>query len=227
MRLSGFRLGIYVYRDAEILDYAAPYGVLSVARRYDPEIDICAIGDTLQAVSTASGLTVLPAYGLGDSPAIDALLVPGGPGALQQMRNRRLHRYIEALAPQCLLACTGSGAWVYACMGLLDGQAATSRKEPDRTEASHLGCTPLDRLSMLAPTCRTHRSRLVDSGRIISAAGPLAGADLGLHLLRRAGYSDAVLDEIARVLDYRRAYDLYRADVEYATAAASLPSHPH
>jgi hypothetical protein len=28
-RLAGFRLGIYVFKDAEILDFAAPYGVLS------------------------------------------------------------------------------------------------------------------------------------------------------------------------------------------------------
>ena len=34
---SGFRLGIYVFKDAEIVDFAAPYGVFSVARRFDPE----------------------------------------------------------------------------------------------------------------------------------------------------------------------------------------------
>ena len=30
----GFRLGVYVFKDAEIVDYAAPYGVFSVARRF-------------------------------------------------------------------------------------------------------------------------------------------------------------------------------------------------
>ncbi|ARP95104.1 DJ-1/PfpI family protein [Bordetella genomosp. 13] len=224
MRISGFRLGVYVYRDAEVLDYAAPYGVLSVARRFDPEIDVRAIGDSLQAVSTASGLTILPSCALADAPAIDALLVPGGPGARQQMHNRRLHRYIASLPATCLLASTGSGAWVYAAMGLLDGHAATSRKEPDRVEASHLGCPPIDRLAMLAPACRTQRARIVDSGRFVSAGGPSAATDLGMHLLRRAGYSDALLDEIARVLEYRHAYELYREDVEYAAPAPeSLP----
>ncbi|SAI65525.1 AraC family transcriptional regulator [Bordetella ansorpii] len=223
MKIPGFRLGIYVYRDAEILDYAAPYGVLSVARRFAPEIDICAIGETLQAVGTASGLTVLPAFGLADAPAIDALLIPGGPGARQQMHNRRLHRYIASLPSACLLAGSGSGVWVYACMGLLDGLAATSRKEPDRIEASHLGCSPIDRLAMLAPACRTQHARIVDSGRIVSAAGPAVGIDLGLHLLRRAGYPEAMLDEVARVMEYRHAYELHRADIEYAPSG--LPSN--
>ena len=34
--MPGFRLGIYVFKDAEIVDFAAPYGVFSVARRFDP-----------------------------------------------------------------------------------------------------------------------------------------------------------------------------------------------
>ena len=38
-RIAGFRLGIYVFKDAEIVDFAAPYGVFSVARRFDPELD--------------------------------------------------------------------------------------------------------------------------------------------------------------------------------------------
>ena len=27
-RIPGFRLGVYVFKDAEIVDFAAPYGVL-------------------------------------------------------------------------------------------------------------------------------------------------------------------------------------------------------
>jgi hypothetical protein len=29
---SGFRLGIYIFKDAEVIDFAAPYGVFSIAR---------------------------------------------------------------------------------------------------------------------------------------------------------------------------------------------------
>ena len=35
----GFRLGVYVFKDAEVVDYAAPYGVFSVARRLDPTLE--------------------------------------------------------------------------------------------------------------------------------------------------------------------------------------------
>jgi hypothetical protein len=38
-RIAGFRLGVYIFKDAEVVDFAAPYGVFSVARRFDPELD--------------------------------------------------------------------------------------------------------------------------------------------------------------------------------------------
>ena len=55
----GFRLGIYVFKDAEIVDYAAPYGVISVARRLDPSLDAFLIAETLRPVQTQAGFTVL------------------------------------------------------------------------------------------------------------------------------------------------------------------------
>lgn len=40
MSKQGLRLGIYIFKDAEIIDFAAPYGVFSVARRLDPDLDV-------------------------------------------------------------------------------------------------------------------------------------------------------------------------------------------
>ncbi len=40
--------------------------------------------------------------------------------------------------------------------------------------------------------------------------------EMGFHLLRRAGYDEGTLAEIARVMEYKAAYELYRDDVEYA-----------
>jgi hypothetical protein len=36
--MPGFRLGIHVFKDTEIVDFTSPYGVWSVARRYDAEV---------------------------------------------------------------------------------------------------------------------------------------------------------------------------------------------
>jgi transcriptional regulator GlxA family with amidase domain len=219
-RTAGFRLGIYVFKDAEIIDYAAPAGVLSVARRLDPEIEVFLIADALRPVQTQAGLTVMPNYSFAEAPALDAFLIPGGFGTRQEMHNRRLHDYIRTLPASCLLTSVCTGSWIYARMGLLDGLPATNRKEPDRLEASHLGKTPIDRLAEIAPACRISRARVVDAGRIVTAGGIASGMELGLHLLRRAGYDDAFVADVARIMEYHRAWNLYQDDIEYADAPA-------
>jgi putative intracellular protease/amidase len=157
---------------------------------------------------------VLPAYGFTDTPAMDAFLIPGGPGTRQEMHNRNLHRFVRALPPACLLASVCTGSWIYACMGLLDGLAATSRKNPDRLEAPALGMVPIDRLARLAPACRVSRARVVDAGRVVTAGGIAAGMEIGFHLLRRAGYDTAFVEEVARTMEYEQAFELYRHDLE-------------
>jgi transcriptional regulator GlxA family with amidase domain len=212
--MAGFRLGIYVFKDAEIVDFAAPYGVWSVARRYDPELDAFLIADAMRPVQAQAGFTALPNYSFQDRPAMDAFLIPGGFGTRQEMFNRRLHEFISALPDECLLTSVCTGSWVYAQMGLLDGLPATNRKEPDRVESGPSGKVPIDRLAELAPACRVSRARVVDAGRIVTAGGITSGMEMGFYLLRRAGYSEEFVTDVARVMEYAAAYDLYRDDLE-------------
>ncbi len=210
----GFRLGIYVFKDAEIVDFAAPYGVFSVARRYDPELDAFLVADAMRPVQAQAGFTVLPNYAFSDEPAMDAFLIPGGAGTRQELHNRRLHAFIRAQPEATLLVSVCTGSWIYARMGLLDGLPATNRKEPDRAEASPPGMVPLDRLARIAPACMPSRARVVDAGRIITAGGITSGMEMGFHLLRRAGYDEAFIADVARVMEYGEAYRLYRDDRE-------------
>lgn len=215
-RISGFRLGIYVFKDAEIVDFASPYGVFSVARRLDPELDAFMIADAMRPVQTQAGFTVLPNYSFNDAPDVDAFLIPGGFGTRQETHNKRLHAYIRSLPASCLITSVCTGSWIYGAMGLLDGIAATNRKEPDRLEASNFGKVPIDRLAEIAPACRISRARVVDSGRIITAGGIASGMEMGFHLLRRAGRDEAFIREVARIMEYEKAFDAYKDDIEYA-----------
>ena len=211
-RQPGFRLGIYVFKDVEIVDFAAPHGVFSVARRFAPELEAFLIADALRPVQAQAGFTVLPNYSFADRPAMDAFLIPGGFGTRQELHNGRLHEYIRSLPETTLLTSVCTGSWVYGKMGLLDGLAATNRKEPDKIEATPPGMVPLDRLALIAPRCKISRARVVDAGRIVSAGGIASGMEMGFHLLRRAGFDEAFLTEVARVMEYAKAYELYRDD---------------
>ena len=212
---NGFRLGIYICKDLEIVDFAAPYGVFSVARRFDPELEAFFIADAMRNVQAQAGFTVVPNYSFTDKPDIDAFLIPGGFGTRQEINNERLHAFIRALPEKTLLVSVCTGSWIYGRMGLLDGKAATNRKEPDKLEQSNMGKVPIDRLAEIAPKCRISRARVVDSGRIISGGGIASGMEVGFHLLRRAGYDEAFITDVARVMEYAKAYEAYRGDIEY------------
>ena len=212
---SGFRLGIYVCKDAEIVDFAAPHGVFSVARRFDPELEAFTVAEVLRPVQAQAGFTVMPNYGFNDMPDMDAFLIPGGFGLRQEINNGRLHAFIRALPEKTLLTSVCTGSWIYGRMGLLDGKAATNRKEGDRVETSPGGKVPIDRLAEIAPKCRISRARVVDAGRIITGGGICSGMEVGFHLLRRAGYDETFISEVARIMEYSAAYNAYRDDIEY------------
>jgi transcriptional regulator GlxA family with amidase domain len=213
-RKAGFRLGIYVFKDAEIVDFAAPHGVFSVARRFDPELESFLVADAMRPVQAQAGFTVVPNYSFLDRPAMDAFLIPGGFGTRQEMHNGLLQRFIRSLPEDTLLTSVCTGSWVYGAMGLLDGLPATNRKEPDRVEAAGTGMTPIDRLASIAPACRISRARVVDAGRIVTAGGITSGMEMGFHLLRRAGYDEDFVAEVARVMEYSAAYQLYKDDLQ-------------
>ncbi|MCA1825642.1 MAG: DJ-1/PfpI family protein, partial [Myxococcales bacterium] len=200
-KIPGFRLGIYVFKDVEIVDFAAPHGVFSVARRFNPELEAFLIADAMRPVQAQAGFTVLPNYSFADRPSMDAFLIPGGFGTRQELHNGRLHEYIRSLPETTLLTSVCTGSWIYGKMGLLDGLAATNRKEPDRVEATPPGKVPIDRLADIAPKAKISRARVVDSGRIVTAGGITSGMEMGFHLLRRAGHDEQFISEVARVME--------------------------
>ena len=136
-KTAGFRLGIYAFKDAEVIDFAAPYGVFSVARRFDPELDVFFVAEALRPVQAQAGFTLLPNYAFNDEPALDAFLIPGGFGTRQELHNRRLHAYIRALPAETLLTSVCTGSWIYGYMGLLDGLPATKLDSPPRSSGTH------------------------------------------------------------------------------------------
>ena len=168
----------------------------------------------MRPVQAQAGFTVLPNASFADRPAMDAFLIPGGFGTRQEMHNGRLHEYVRAL-PGRLPA----DQRLHRLVGLRqDGPARRpARHQPQGARSPggfDLGKVPLARLAEIAPACRISRARVVDAGRIITAGGIASGMELGFHLLRRAGYAETFIDDVARVMEYSEAYRLYRDDRE-------------
>lgn len=202
------RIGIYVFHGVEVVDWAAPYGVMAVARRMDPEIDVFLVGDSGQPVTATGNLPLQPRYALDQRPTMTAFVIPGGIGTRTEIHNERLLSFVRGL-PATTLACSVcTGSWVLGRAGLLDGLPATSRKEADPSEPM----TPLDRLKTYAPRVELNRSRVVDTGRVITAGGITSGMELGFYLLERHGYDAKFVENVARIMEYQRQWELMRSD---------------
>jgi transcriptional regulator GlxA family with amidase domain len=182
----------------------------------DPSLEAFFIADANRPVQAQTGFTVLPNYSFNDNPSVSAFLIPGGFGTRQEIYNERLHQYILSLPPKTLLTSVCTGSWIYGHMGLSDNLVATSRKEPDKAESNPPGMVPTDRLKVLAPACKVSLKRVVDTGRIVTAGGITAGMEMGFHLLRKAGYEENFISEVARIMEYSKAYEGYRDDLEKA-----------
>ena len=79
-------VGIYVFDEVEVLDFAGPFEVFSTASRVfcraqpgaEPPFQVFTVGVSRAPVTARGGLIVQPRFSFVDHPKIDVLLVPGG-----------------------------------------------------------------------------------------------------------------------------------------------------
>ena len=192
------RIGILLFNDVEVLDFCGPFEVFSVTRldaarrRQEPSpFEVLLVAETLDPVTAAGGLRVLPMAALDACPALDILLVPGGMGTRKEMLNPVVLDFVRAQAARCeLVASVCTGALVLAKAGLLDGLRATTHWQA------------LDLLRELCPRTDVDASaQVVDQGKIMTSAGIAAGIDLALAVVRRC-HGEAVARATVRHMEY-------------------------
>ncbi|MPZ88727.1 MAG: DJ-1/PfpI family protein [Nitriliruptorales bacterium] len=187
------RIGVFLFDNAEELDWAGPWEVLgSWAQRFpDDDIEVFTLARDAGEVRCAKGLRVLADHTWDTAPPIDVLVYPGGQGTRAQLGDEAIVGWVRSLADSGALVtsvCTGS--LVLADAGLLDGKPATT----------HWGA--LDTLASLGEDIEVRgEDRFVDNGQIITAAGVSAGIDMALHLIVRL-HSRERAREVRRFIQY-------------------------
>jgi len=175
-------VGIFVFNDVEVLDFAGPYEVFTTASRVykrgltdasDP-FTVFTVGKARDPVRARAGLSVFPDYGFDRHPDIDLLLIPGGI-VTAQLEEIDVIRWIARTAGRArLTASICTGAFLLAKAGLLDGKSATTHWED-----------VADLRTMFPSVTVLEQLRWVDEGTIVSSAGISAGIDMSLHLVER------------------------------------------
>jgi transcriptional regulator GlxA family with amidase domain len=195
-------VGILIFEDVEVLDFAGPFEVFSrtrllpgtASRRSDESapFEVFTVGRTAAPLRATGGLSVTPAFSFATAPRIDLLVVPGGYGTRPLIDDAATLDWIRETAAQArkvTSVCTGS--LLLARAGLLHGKRATT----------HWGA--LDLLESLGAGVTVDReARVVDDG-VISSAGVASGIDMSFYVVEQL-FGKAVADETAHYIEYRR-----------------------
>ncbi len=191
-------VGIYVFDEVEVLDFAGPFEVFSTASRVfrrtapdaEPPFDAFTVGASRSAVTARGGLVVQPRYSFADHPNLDVLLVPGGLVTVELDRPRVIAWVAARAATAELTASVCTGALLLARAGVLKGKAATTHWED------------IAALRAMAPGTRVLQGgRWVEDGAVITSAGISAGLDMSLHIVARLAGRDLAM-RTARQMEY-------------------------
>ncbi|MBK8249601.1 MAG: DJ-1/PfpI family protein [Gemmatimonadetes bacterium] len=191
-------VGILIFDEVEVLDFAGPFEVFSVSgRRHQLDLfRVVTVSERGQPIAARNGLLVMPTHSFANCPALDLVLVPGGFGTRREMKNAVVLEWVRAAAKRAeavLSVCTGS--LVLGSAGLLDGLHATTH------------FLAFDELRAVAPRATIHESaRYVDNGQVVCSAGVSAGIDMSLHVIRRL-HGDDLAREAARYMEYEGRWD--------------------
>jgi len=200
--MDKWHVGILIFDDVEILDFAGPFEVFSRTRLVPgPEsrrsedsapFHVFTVAKTAAPIQTTGGLRLIPHYGFADAPRVDLVVVPGGWGTRALLHDAETLDWIRraaARARKVTTVCTGS--LLVAKAGLLEGRHATT----------HWGA--LDTLDSLKAGVTVEREyRVVDDG-VISSAGVASGIDMAFYVVETLFGRD-VADETAHYVEYRR-----------------------
>jgi transcriptional regulator GlxA family with amidase domain len=197
-----YRVAIFIFNEVEVLDFAGPFEVFSVAGLRTMAVaafDVFTVAQ-FETIQARNHLTIKPTYTFANAPKADIIIIPGGGGyhadgtpfgSRREMNNPIVLKWIQeqsANAQLTLSVCTGS--LILAKAGLLDGKEATTHY------------LAIDGLRKVSDTITVKENiRFVDNETIITSAGISAGIDMSLYTVGKLLGKEAA-DETAKYMQY-------------------------
>ena len=200
--MEKLNVGILIFKNVEVLDFAGPFEVFSrtrltpglVSRRSEDSapFNVFTVAGTTETIIATGGLQIIPNYNFASSPNIDFLVVPGGLGTRPLLENNSILDWISTISQKTQrITSVCTGALLLAKAGLLRNRRATT----------HWGA--LDILQELDSSIIVERqARVVDDG-IVTSAGVAAGIDMALSIVEKE-FGRKVADETAHYIEYPR-----------------------
>lgn len=194
MNIKQWRVGIFLFDDVEVLDFAGPFEVFSVTALENGEkpFIVETISEKGNIINARNGLKVQPDYSFENMPRFDILIIPGGLGARErEIHNKKVIKWIaNEMKNVQLMTSVCTGAFLLAKAGLLKGKKGTTH------------WASLERLEKEFPEVDVQRGvKFVDEGNIITSGGISAGINMSFHIVKRLSGSK-VAQETAKRMEY-------------------------
>lgn len=170
-------VGIFIYENAEVLDFSGPFEVFSTASRLSiPEgfFNVFLVAEEAFTVCARGGYTINPHYSFNDHPKIDLLIVVGGIH-FEELKKPSVIHWVSTMANNAtIVASVCTGAFLLAEAKLLSNLKVTTHWEDiEDLRTSYQDITVVE------------NQRWVDQGKFITSGGISAGIDMSLHLVSR------------------------------------------
>jgi transcriptional regulator GlxA family with amidase domain len=171
-------VGIFIFKDAEVLDFAGPFEVFSVTTHEKGEnlFNVFTVSKEQNPVRAINGLSVNPDYNFQDAPKIDILILAGGSGTRALLQDAEVLKWVEMQLQSteiCLSIC--SAARILAKLGLLE---------------NNLFCTHhavYEDISLLSPLSIPQKEKRFTqtTDKIYTSGGISAGIDLSFFIIEK------------------------------------------
>lgn len=189
------RFGFLAYPGVEELDLVGPWEMATMWRDYAHGPECLVVAEKAGPLRCAKGLTIVAEHDFSTCPPLDALLVPGGFAAFDEMKNERLVAFVRGNAEagnDTLSVCSGS--FILLAAGLLEGRRATTHwKVRDRLREAGVFVA---------------EERFVRDGSVWSSGGVSAGMDLMLHFIAETAGAEAA-DAVQHNAEYYPSRQVY------------------
>lgn len=171
-------IGIFIFNDAEELDFVGPYEVFTMINEVlqyqgkEDAVKVILISEDGKDIIGKKGMRVGAHAAMSDIDKLDIICFPGGQGARAQIKNDAVMTWVKSIAPTCewvTSVCTGS--FILAKAGLTKGKKISTYWGAF-DEFKKLGLE-----GELIP-----HVRYVRDGNVVTSAGVSAGIDMALWL---------------------------------------------
>jgi transcriptional regulator GlxA family with amidase domain len=200
--MKKINVGILIFDEVEVLDFAGPFEVFSrtrtikgaESRRSEDSAPFMTftVASNSDIIVATGGLKVIPDYSFNNCPKIDILVVPGGYGTRTLLNNEDVLKWIRSRAAdssKITSVCTGS--LLLAKAGLLEGKRATT----------HWGA--LKALESISKNIQVINDRRIIDDDVITSAGVSSGIDMAFMLVENL-FGEIVAKDTSKYIEFHR-----------------------